>query len=319
MTDRPADSEEGQSESSTADTATTPPTADGRPESDGGSTVTARTFVDEDVTGTGERLRQVLVVARREFRVVTRTHWTAGLAVLFGLFSLSVVGLAGSQVGTTRPGALFVTLAELSVYLVPLAALALGYDTVVGAAQRGTLDAVLALPVPRWVVLVGLFVGRALALVSGLVVGLSAGGALFAITAGPAVVGPYLQFTLGATAAGLAFLAVAVVLSTLMTETTRALGTALLAWVWFVFVHDLLALTLVVVADFPQQVLTLLVASNPAALLRLVVLSMVPTDGGGVSAALATTSLSLPVVSVALATWIGLPLVLAAVLLQRRY
>jgi Cu-processing system permease protein len=294
-------------------------TDDSATEADGGVTVTRTVSAGEAAETRSVLLDRVAAIAWREFRVVTRTHWTSGIAVLFGLFSLAVVGLAGSQVGTTRVGALFVTLAELSVYLVPMAALAFGYDAVVGAAERGTLDALFALPVPRSLVLVGTYLGRALALASGLVVGLAAGGALFAVQYGLAILGPYLQYTLATVGVGLAFLAVSVCLSTLATEKARALGGALLAWVWFVFVHDLLALGLVVWLQPPEIVSTLLVALNPADLLRVAVLAMVPTGGGGVGALVASTSLSLVVVAVALLVWMAAPVALAAWLVERRY
>ncbi|MDG5775599.1 ABC transporter permease [Haloarculaceae archaeon H-GB2-1] len=293
--------------------------ADRSAEPDGGVTVSAAETASQDGTGRALLASRVGAIAWREFRVVTRTRWTGGIAVLFGLFSLAIVGLAGSQVGTTRVGSLFVTLAELSVYLVPMAALAVGYDAVVGPAERGTLDALFALPVPRSAVLVGTYLGRALALASGLVVGLAAGGVLFAAKHGPGVVGPYLQYTLATVGVALAFLAVSVCLSTVVSEKARALGGALLAWVWFVFVHDLFALGLVVAVQPPAAVSTLLVALNPADLLRVAVLAMVPTGGGGVGALIASTSLSLAVVAVALCAWIVAPVGLAAWLIGRRY
>ena len=283
---------------------------------DGGATAHATmTRHESDYAGTA---RQVLGVAQREYRVLSRARWTVGLAVLFGAFSLSVVGLTGTATGPTSVGALLVTLAELSVYLVPLAALALGYGTVVGADERGTLELLLSVPLDRTALLVGKFVGRAATFAVGTAVGLGAGAVLVAIRFGPAVMPAYLHSLLTAVSVGVAFLSLGVCISAAATEKARALGGVLLAWVLFVLVYDLVALGVVVTFDPPGWLLSLLVLGNPADVLRLVVLSLVPTAGGGAGAVLATTSVSTGAVLGGLALWVVAPLVVGGRLLGRR-
>ncbi|MFB6139738.1 MAG: ABC transporter permease [Halosimplex sp.] len=262
--------------------------------------------------------RQVLGVARREYRVLARARWTVGLAALFGAFSVAVVALTGTATGPTSVGALLVTLAELSVYLVPLAALALGYGTVVGADERGTLELLLSVPLGRTPFLVGMFLGRAAALAVGTAAGLGAGAVAVGVRYGPAVLPAYLTYLLTAVTVGVAFLALGVCISAAATEKARALGGALLAWVLFVLVYDLGALALVVALDPPGWVLSALAVGNPADVLRLVVLSLVPTSGGGVGAILATTAVSTPALLVALALWFAVPLAVGGRLLARR-
>ncbi len=56
------------------------------------------------------------------------------------------------------------SLASLSIFLLPLIALLLSYDAIVGERERNTLGLLLSMPVGRTEVIVGKFVGRALAL-----------------------------------------------------------------------------------------------------------------------------------------------------------
>jgi len=283
---------------------------------DGGTTAHATAAPNE--TRSVERVRQVLGVARREHRVLSRARWTHGLAALFGAFSLAVVGLTGTATGPTSAGALLVTLAELSVYLVPLAALALGYGTVVGADERGTLELLLSVPLGRTELLVGKYLGRAATLAVGTTLGLGAGAVVVLVRFGPAVLPAYLHYLLTAVTVGAAFLALGVCLSAATTEKARALGAALLAWVLFVLVYDIAALGVVVAVDPPGWLLSALVVGNPADVLRLVVLSLVPTSGGGAGAVLATTAVSTPALLVGLALWVLAPLAVGGRLLERR-
>jgi len=286
------------------------------PRPDGGAT--AHVTATDTPALSVARLRQVLGVARREYLVLSRARWTHGLALLFGAFSLAVVGLTGSATGPTSAAALLVTLAELSVYLVPLAALALGYGTVVGADERGTLELLLSVPLGRTELLVGKFLGRAGTVAVGTTLGLGAGAVAVALRFGPAVLPAYLHYTLTAVTVGVAFLALGVCISAAATEKARALGGALLAWVWFVLVYDLVALGVVVAIDPPIWVPSALVVANPADVLRLVVLSLVPTGGGGAGAVLATTAVSTPAIFVGLALWVVVPLAVGGRLLARR-
>lgn len=268
--------------------------------------------------GADVRSRKVVGLAAREYRVAHRTRWVPGLTALFAAFSLGVVAFGSSAAGPGRYAAVVASLAELSVYLVPLSALVLGYGTVVGAVERGTLPMLFALPVPRGRILLGKYLGRLAALVTALVVGLGVGGAALLVLVGVTGWGLYLTYLLAAVLAGAAFLAVGVLVSALATEKARALGGVLLAWVWFVLVHDLLALGALVAFDLPGAALSAVVLANPAALFRVVVLSAVPTTAGGIGGALATTALSPAVAVVGLLGWVVVPTGLAVLAVRRR-
>jgi len=260
--------------------------------------------------------KAILGFAGREYRIAARSRWPVGLAVLFAVFTAGIVQYGATGVGASTVPATIASIAALSTYLVPLAALAFGYATVVGPLQRGELDVLYALPVPRWTVVVGAYAGRAFAFAGAIVLGFAAGGAVLFRFAGVPAVHAYLPTVAAAMLAGLAFLAIGVLVSTLATEKAHALGGALLAWAWFVLVHDVVALTAVVLVDLPASALAVLIAANPADCLRILGMSGVPTAGGG-AGALGATELTVPVILLALVAWIVLPLAAAARLAGR--
>jgi Cu-processing system permease protein len=302
-------------------------TADREPTPDGGtgsvtaSDAAAALDTDHDAsTATG--LRGLAVgtaqVAVREYRLAVRRRWAVGVAVLFALFSTALVFLGGSSVGPARVNAVLASFAQLGVYLVPLAALAVGFDTVVGADESGSLEMLLALPLSSGSVVVGKYLGRAAALAGGMLAGFAVGGALLVRYADLAVLGQYAVVALAAVASALAFLGVSVFASTLASEKTHALGGALAAWVWFVLVHDLAALGLVATLDLPSAVVSAAVLLNPAELFRVLVLRGIPTTAGGIAGVLETASLSGPILLVALAAWLAVPVAAATVAFRSR-
>lgn len=289
-----------------------------RPEADGGVTAAAHEErVAADDAGLG-LWSQIAVVARNEYRLSVRNRWLYALTALFASLSLLLSAFGGSQVGPTRVDAVVLSLVSLATYLVPLAAFVFGYDAIVGAEEDGWLDVVFALPVRRSRVVAGTYLGRAVTLTVATAVGFGLAGALLVARAGPRAFAPYAVFLLGSVGLGLAFLAVSVVASTVAGEKTTALGGTLLLWVWFVFLHDLLALGAVATLDFPGSVLSAFVLANPADVFRVLVVEQVQTTGGGLAAVFAGTGLSVPVLVAALLAWCVVPVALASRLVRRR-
>jgi Cu-processing system permease protein len=270
------------------------------------------------VAGLRRAAAGALQVAAREYRLAVRRRWAVGVAVLFALTSTALVFLGGSSVGPARVNAVLASFAQVGVYLVPLAALAVGFDTVVGADESGSLEMLLALPLTATAVVVGKYLGRAAALAGGTLAGFAVGGALLARYAGLGALGAYAPVALTAVGGALAFLGVSVLASALAAEKTHALGAALAAWVWFVLVHDLVALGLVATLDLPGWVVAAAVLLNPADLFRVLVLRGIPTTAGGIAGVLEATSLGAPVLLAALAAWVVLPVAGAVLALRRR-
>lgn len=265
------------------------------------------------------QLRQIGTLAATEFRLSVRSKWAFALTGLFALFGVMLATFSGSAVGPEGMERVVASLTSLAVYLVPLAALALGYDAIVGREEEGWLAVVFSLPVTRQRVVVGTFLGRAVVLAGATVLGFGVVGFLLLREYGAAYWGTFLAFLAAAVAVGTVFLAIAILVSTVAREKTHALGAVLLVWLWFVLIHDLLAMGVVSVLSVPSSVLTATVLANPASVFRVLVLSQLETTAsGGLDAAVAATGLSTPLLLAALIGWIVVPITAASVLVHRR-
>ena len=92
---------------------------------------------------------QVRVVAEKEFWDRIRNRWVLAVAAVFTVFALAIAYLGAAQhgaVGFRGIDATIASLVSLVIYLVPLIALILGYDAIVGERDRGSLDLLLSMP-----------------------------------------------------------------------------------------------------------------------------------------------------------------------------
>lgn len=261
----------------------------------------------------------IWTIASTEYRLSIKNRWAIALTVIFAAFSLGLLTFSGSSVGPEGVNRIVGSLAVLAVYLVPLAALAFGYDMIVGAEDDGWLQALFALPIARWRIAVGTYLGRAISLVAAVTIGFGVAGVMLLRGYGLAGWDGFVAFLLGAAALALVFLAIALLISTIASEKTHALGGTLLVWAWFVLVHDLLSLGLIAAFRLPDLALEAMVLTNPAGVFRVLVLQSLDAGGdAGFASVMAATGLSTPVLLGALLVWVAVPLGLAARLIARR-
>lgn len=264
-------------------------------------------------------LRQIAVIAGKEFRDRIRNRWVLAVALVFTVFALVIAYFGAAQQGTVGVRGIEVTVASLVslvIYLVPLIALLLGFDAIVGERERGSLDLLLSMPLTRVELLLGKFLGLAAALACSTLAGFGLVGALLATTLPAGALYHYAGFILSALLLGLAFLSLAVTVSVFAGDRTRASGGAIALWFFFVLVFDLLLLGALVASGggFGAQVFPYLLLFNPADVFR--ILNIFGTHELRSLHGLATTfpdALASPwLLGSVMLAWIAAPLTLAA-------
>jgi Cu-processing system permease protein len=216
----------------------------------------------------------VAIVAAREFRDRLRNRWVLAAAAVFTTFALIIAYVGAAQQGEVGLRGIDVTIASLVslvIYLVPLIALTLGFDSIVGERERGTLDLLLSMPITRLELLLGKYAGLSAALACATIGGFGVVGGLLLIKLPGTALIHYSGFMASAVLLGMAFLSLALMVSVIATDRTRASGMAVALWFFFVLVFDLLALGALVVGGdrLGGDVLPVLMLLNPADVFRL--------------------------------------------------
>lgn len=219
-------------------------------------------------------LKQIGVIAEKEFWDRIRNRWVLAVAAVFTVFALVIAYLGTAQQGAIGFRSIDVTIASLVslvIYLVPLIALILGYDAIVGEREKGSLELLLSMPITRFELLLGKFFGLALALAFSTLAGFGLAGLLLSYQMGLSALYHYAAFLLSAVLLGLAFLSLAVMISTTAADRMRASGIAIALWFFYVLIYDLLLLGLLVFAEgkFNLGFFPVLLLLSPADVFRI--------------------------------------------------
>ena len=97
-------------------------------------------------------MNAVAAIAAKEIREGLRNRWIVATTLLLGALALTLSFLGSAPTGTVGASPLdvmVVSLSSLTIFLIPLIALLLSHDAIVGESERGTLLLLLAYPVRR--------------------------------------------------------------------------------------------------------------------------------------------------------------------------
>jgi Cu-processing system permease protein len=269
----------------------------------------------------------LLILADRQFRDGLRNKWVVGATLILAAlaFALTLLGSTPTGVLGAKPLAVtVVSLSSLTIFLIPLIALLLGYDAIVGETERGCLLLMLTYPVSRPEIILGKFLGHAAILSFATIVGYGAAGAAITWMHGGDAESwrAFIWLILTTILLGLAFLALAYLISVLVKEHSTAAGIAIGVWLFFVIVFDLALMGSLVASQgrLGTSIFSSLLLFNPADVYRLFNLTAFEnvrnfSGMAGLSAAVRFSPLAL---LAALAAWCVVPLAVAIGIFQRR-
>lgn len=263
-------------------------------------------------------IRPVLVLAASEFQEGLRNRWVVSAVLLLATLAFSLALLGSSPIGETRASTLNVTtvsLASLSVYLIPLIALMLTYDSIIGERERGTLLLLLTYPITRGQVILGKFLGHFAIIALALVIGYGTTGIYLATTGDTLPIDWVLFLSMLSTSLmlGSVFLGAGYLISVCVSSRATAAGIAISTWLFVVVIYDLLLLGVVLVDSehsISADMFSLILLFNPADVYRLFNLagSEAASLVSGSLGTLDSSMLNTGVLITALALWIALPL-----------
>jgi Cu-processing system permease protein len=215
----------------------------------------------------------VLLVARQELLLATRSRWTLVFAGVFALLALGVSAsgyiLSGGY-GFQDFARTSASLVQLVVLVVPLASLLMGVLAL--APERGTAELLFSQPVGRGTILLGKLLGLLVALAAAELVGFGLAGVVVFSTTGEEGGAGYAILIACAVLLTAAFLAIAALIAAgaVGRRRTRALATALVVWFAAVILFDLVALgtASLLSSTLASRLLIVSVIANPAGAVR---------------------------------------------------
>jgi len=219
----------------------------------------------------------VLILAMKEFRDGLRNRWVASTILLLGALALALSYLGSAPTGELRVGMLevsVVSLTSLSMYLVPLMALMLSFDALVGEMEQGSMLLLLTYPLARWQIIAGKFLGHAAILLVAILLGYGSALGVLVLVAEGDTTGwqAYAAMMASSLLLGCVFLSVGYLISSLASERAVANGAAVATWLLLVVLYDLGLLAALMIdkgQHISEDLFTALMLINPADAYRL--------------------------------------------------
>jgi len=273
-------------------------------------------------------MRNIVIVAAKEIKEGLRNRWVLATTLLLAALSLSLTFLGSAPTGNVGAGALdvvVVSLSSLTIFLLPLIALLISHDAVVGEMERGTMILLLSYPVGRYQVILGKFCGHVLILAFATVIGYGAAAAALAITGAAVLAASWYAFAamLGTSILlGAVFVAIGYLISSLARDRGTAAGVCVGIWLLMVLVFDMALLGILVVDQgrvISAPVLDALLFLNPTDLYRLTNLTgFNVSQFSGMAGLAGTATVGIGALLLGLVVWIAAPLGLATAFFARR-
>ena len=270
-----------------------------------------------------------LILIRKEIRDGLRNRWVLAVTVLLAMLALSLGFLGSAPTGTVKVDPLTVTvvsLSSLSIFLVPLIAMLLSYDAIVGEVDRGTMALMLSYPISRRQVLTGKFFGHLAILALATIAGYGIAGLTLQLAHGGldlSAWAPFALLILASILLGACFLSLGYLISALVRERATAAGIAIGVWLFLVVIYDMALLGLLVADQqriITAPILNSILLLNPTDVYRL--LNLTGHENIALFAGMAGLSdqatLSTGVLLLAQMLWIAVPFGLAAIAFNRR-
>lgn len=274
-------------------------------------------------------MNNIAIIALKEIQEGLRNRWVLATTLLLAALALSMTFLGnaptGSSVGASALDVVIVSLSSLTIFLIPLIALLISHDAIVGEMERGTMLLLLSYPLSRAQVVLGKFVGQLAILAFATFFGYGIAALALLATGAGAGAESWLAFATlvgSSILLGAVFIAIGFLASTLVRERSTAAGIAIGVWLFFVLIYDA-ALLALLVFDQGQSVgaglLNALLLFNPADSYRLLNFGTgqagALTGMGGMAGNATLGSLTL---LLSLGLWTLLPLIASMLVFSRK-
>jgi len=274
-------------------------------------------------------VRNILIIALKEIQEGMRNRWVIATTLLLAALALTLTFLGSTPTGQVNVRALdvvIVSLSSLSIFLLPLIALLLSHDAIVGEIERGTMLLLLSYPISRRQVVAGKFIGHVCILAFATILGYGIAALALAVSGSGIETDSLLAFCalIGSSVLlGAIFIAIGYLVSAFVRERATAAGIAIGIWLFFVLIYDM-ALLGILVADQGKTVsggfLNMLLLLNPTDAYRLFNLTGSANVGSfsGMAGLSGQIGLGIYALLGALTLWVVIPLTAASFIFSRR-
>ncbi|WP_285164039.1 ABC transporter permease [Shewanella goraebulensis] len=267
----------------------------------------------------------ILTIANKEIKDNFRNRWVVFIGLILTSLALLITfsgSVVSGQLVIPELPMLMASLTSVGVFILPLTAILLSYDSFIGEEESGTLLLLLSYPLSRNQILLGKLVGHIAVLTCTIVFSFGLTAVLIHLFTGTSallLLSIFSHLIVSSILLSMCFVLIGYVVSLQVVEKAKAIAILLFIWVAVVLVYDLILLTLMVAesAGISNELLQVLILLNPSDIFRGVMLVAAPQLNNADSIA-ALIQWPLSSLYGALIAWVGAMMLFSMWLFQRK-
>lgn len=270
----------------------------------------------------GNRKGAVMNLAKKEFMDNIRSKWVLLVSLLFIGVTLLVSVYETVQPGSSGGLKSIAMYSSLVITMISIIAIIMGYKTVVNEVESKSIGLLLTSELSRKDILTGKLIGLSAVITLSIVGGLGIGGIVVGFNQGYSNVDLYLSYMVMAVLFGLAYLSISMFMSSLVSRKSRALAGGVFIWIVFNFIWDFIMIGVLMATgwEMPESVSEVSYPTwyyfgtlfNPNGSFSMTMNKLTGNVGD------LPQVMTYPVLLVALALWIVIPLVIGMIWFHRK-
>lgn len=270
--------------------------------------------------------QNIQTIATKELRDALKNRWFIIFTLAFAGLSLALSALSqpsGTQLQLASYSKTAASLINLVLLFVPLIGLTLGTSGLASDRETGALTYLLSQPVNHAEVLLGKYIGMAIALIASLILGFGISGIALSMQGQTNDFAGYFFTVILSCLLAMAMLSVGFLLAVLIKKTSTALTGGLFTWLLLVFVGDLGIMGAAIVTEMPIQTIFWLASINPLQMFKMAAILNIQANlevlgPVGMYATEQYGASLLPFLLLGLVLWIILPIGIALSIFSQR-
>jgi ABC-type transport system involved in multi-copper enzyme maturation permease subunit len=177
-----------------------------------------------------------MIIAKKEVMDNIRNKWIIILTIIFALLTI-LVSYAGSLGNVWADLEITIALMMFLVqFIIPIIGLILGYGSIVGEIERGSMNSLLSHPIDRLEIIFGKFIGLGAVLSITILIGFGIAGIIIGIFAEDVNYISYFIFILSSILIGLVFISLSLLFSSYFKKRSSSMGIAIFSWFFFTII-----------------------------------------------------------------------------------
>ncbi|WP_440616133.1 ABC transporter permease [Cysteiniphilum sp. 6C5] len=226
------------------------------------------------------KFKLIYHIAKREYLALLKNGWTAIVTLLFLLINFTMIHFSGNFSAENMSNNQAVTLLSLLhiyMYIIPLFAMILSYDTVLKERELKTFELLLTYPVSSCLFILGKWLGQSVTLIISIIIAFII--SLYVLSPFAVTMSVFLNLILSCILLSTSFISIGLFISTVSQNRTYTIALTIIIWLFFIFLFDLLFVLLVVTFNgvISSQSISVLLLLSPIDLFRIQgILSIAP-------------------------------------------